>query len=79
MQSDSTSSQSAETLSTYVFQKFLPLSLSRDDIFQNTVFREVTEPVMIIQEYVRLLRRSCGRIIIVSGYSEGRFLCESVQ
>jgi hypothetical protein len=60
-------------------RKFLPLSLSKDDIWRDTVSHEITELVLIIQEYIRLLQKSSGRIIVVSGCSESRFLCEYVH
>lgn len=60
-------------------QKLLPLNLAKDDVWQDSVFREVTEPVLIAQEYVRLLRKSSGRVIIVSGCTEGRFSCKSIK
>jgi len=58
-------------------RKFLPLSLSKDDIWRDTVSHEITELVLIIQEYIRLLQKSSGRIIVVSGCSESRFLSGS--
>jgi len=65
--------------STNVPHKFLPLSISKDDVWQDSIFREITEPVLIIQEYIRMLKKSSGRIIVVSGCSQGRFLCESIH
>ncbi|KIM87541.1 hypothetical protein PILCRDRAFT_815080 [Piloderma croceum F 1598] len=59
---------------THLRPKFLPLSFSKDSVWQDSVFREITEPVLIIQEYIRLLKDSSGRVIIVSGCSQGRFL-----
>jgi hypothetical protein len=64
---------------THLPPKFLPLSFSKDSVWQDSVFREITEPVLIIQEYIRLLKDSSGRVIIVSGCSQGRFLCESIH
>jgi hypothetical protein len=55
------------------------LSFSKDNVWQDSVFREITELVLIIQEYIRLLNDSSGRVIIVSGCSQGRFLCESIH
>jgi len=59
---------------TNLHPKFLPLSISKDDVWQDSVFREITEPVLIIQDYIRLLKKSSGHVIIVSGCSQGRFL-----
>ena len=69
----------AQGPSTHFPPKFLPLSFSKDSVWQDSVFREITEPVLIIQEYIRLLKDSSGHVIIVSGCSQGRFLCESVH
>jgi len=78
--SESTSPNSADTHTQDRFTpKFLPLSFSKDSVWQDSVFREITEPVLIIQEYTRLLKESTGQIIIVSGCSQGRFLCESIH
>lgn len=61
-----------------LFRKYLPLSLSKDEVWQNSVFHEITAPVLIAQEFARLLRKSPGHIIFVSGCTESRFLCESI-
>ena len=64
--------------STHPAAKFLPLSFSKDVVWQDSVFREITEPVLIIQEYIMLLKECSGRVIIVSGCSQGRFLGELI-
>lgn len=76
--SESALPHSADTIS-QDRSKFLPLSFSKDGVWQDTVFREITEPVLIIQEYIRLLKKSSGQVIIVSGCSQGRFICESIR
>jgi len=54
--------------------KFISLNQLKDVIWHNTVFREITELVLITQEYIRLLRNSGGRIIVISGCSKSRIL-----
>ena len=80
--SELTSSHLTETpldFPTLMPQKFLPLNLAKDDVWQDSVFREVAEPVLMTQEYIRLLRKYSGRVIIVSGCTKGRFSCESIH
>lgn len=59
-------------------RNLLPLAFSKDDVWQDAVFREITEPVLITQEFARLLKKSSGRVIVVSGCTESRFFCELI-
>ena len=59
--------------------RFLPLSIAKPDVWQDSVFREITEPVLIIQQYTQMLKKSSGHVIVVSGCSRGRFSCKSID
>lgn len=49
------------------------LSLAGESIWEDSVTRELTETVHMIQDCVKLLKKFHARVIIVSGCSVGRF------
>jgi hypothetical protein len=57
-------------------QKFLPLILAKEDVWKDLAAREVLEPVLITRDYIKLLRRWSGRVIVVSGCSQSNVLCK---
>jgi hypothetical protein len=57
-------------------QKFLPLILAKEDVWKDFVAREVLELVLIIRDYVKLLRKWSGRVVVVSGCSQSNVICK---
>lgn len=51
----------------------LPLSLAKESAWQESIARELTEPVEMIQDCMRLLKMFRAHVIMVSGCSQGRF------
>ncbi|KII88670.1 hypothetical protein PLICRDRAFT_41875 [Plicaturopsis crispa FD-325 SS-3] len=51
-------------------RNYLPVFLAKDSAWKSLVTREVTEPVLLLRDYIKLLRKSAGRIIMVSGCSD---------
>lgn len=55
------------------YHKYIPLTLAKQEVWQDFVSREITEPVLMIQDCVKLLKKFHARVIVVSGCSEGPF------
>jgi hypothetical protein len=58
-------------------QKIPSLSLASDDAWKELVAREITEPILLARDFVRMLRTSSGRIILVSTCSNSNLSCKS--
>jgi len=62
----------------YLPQKLLPLCLTKEDVLTDIVAREIMEPILLTQDYLKMLGESSGRVILVSGCSESSFLCKFI-
>jgi hypothetical protein len=48
-------------------RKCLPLILAKDEMLQEIVASEVTEVVLVAKDYLKMVRKSSGRVVVVSG------------
>ena len=70
--SELTTPQSAHT-SSEAYRRQFALSLADESAWAESISRELTEPVEMIQDCAKLLRTFRAHVIMVSGCSRGRF------
>jgi hypothetical protein len=72
---DPSGPRSANVDNTSKVTKFLPLIFAKEEVWREAVGREAIELVMLTRDYVKMLRGSSGRVIVVSGCIDSCFTC----
>lgn len=54
-----------------VDERVLSLHTAQEDVLEDLIFRDILQPVLLTQHYVRMLGKASGRVIMISQDSEG--------